>query len=782
MAGPRALNRSDLAEMEGEHISNLRSPKELEQDHDGKVLDFEAGKIRHELLERMNREKGVISEDERGAWEKKLSDAYQDTSRLRAIKDEFEDLWKQSLEMHRKFDTRVHGAEDERLLRRGEHEALDEQFTQSGLEQKKRLLETLEKELDERHKTLGRFLKIEKDVQQKRRDELSHAEDYDEKLKILEEAEHENEHLQEYRTLFEKSGDALSNKTKKEYYEWFLTLSINDQHKAIDKAEKDDIGPRVEAWEIHQSLPKDYQSPDFKNWGLSRRLNYLGDLERRVDREWSRATQESKNVLSEKSLKVIEKEFVKPTPDTGKRLNRKISFRSMLEAQVDQEKKLWKEFDKLPDRVYTWLKDAFAEGDFEERTELLRTKAPQLIERYTKALNRMNNKLDGTTSELYREAFDSASSIEALEATVKEAETFQASKNRYLKKFKANEKYFRSDISVYENWYNETVRNVDEARHWEREMDTLVADHKKVYEKTMKLPPFLRERMDMDAPFDERATQAETLTRTAEAYRSTIPFLIKTAEAQEAKGDLNQALKCYVEALKLDPDSDELKQLAARTKQQGAKATGTSVSEIDEERTEMILEQIEKSDSISAEAAELARQRILLDLAKKHAEHIGASGTTTEARARASMRQFETEDRVNAETILKQHGDEFTVDEKGTVRQKIKVQTDGTRTQRVQDQLGALFDNKVHKGEAAQSGLSEVAFVNAAGQEMERTTAEKETDALHDRLEDRIRTLAMGRIKAANVKFSPQQMKAIEDALDFHSRTESLEKDAREAA
>jgi hypothetical protein len=781
MPAARALERQNLEGLEGSHISTLRSDREMGAENSKNIVYFETEQIRNDMLQRMAKEKGVVSKDEEEGWKKKIDNSSQNLSRLRGVNEEFNEHWQRSVDMRKKFDQKVHGADEEGMLHENEHEGLDDRFTQSKLAEKEKMLQELEKELAKRNQELSKFFKLEKVVQEKRRDSLKKAENYDEKLRVLEKAEGENKSFKEYRGLFEKQAGKIGKQTRAEYYEWFLALGEDEQAKAVGKAEKEDIQPRVEAYDTHAALPKEYQNNEFKEWGLTRRLQYLGDAERRMDREWGKGIQDSKNVLAEKSVKILQSEYEKSMEEAGPRLKRKANFQKMLVKKVEMEKKLWKDFEKFPDKIHSWLQKEFTESDFTERTEILRTKGPKLIERYTKALNKMNNKMDPQVSELYRERFDSAKTIEDMEKCAEEAQLFQKSKTDYFKKWDADAKYFRSDRTVYENYYNENVRDVQTAQKMEEDLKFMIEIRKSVYEGTQKLPVHLKARMNEDGSIEKRSEKLQKLKEVAQAYQSTIPFLLKNAEEKEKAKDFNGALQFYVQALKLDPDSPELKALAAHMTQKGAKWEGTPASEEDGAQTEEILKQVEGSSKISQQAAELAKQQILLDLSKKHAEQVGATGTTTAARAKASMKGLQKEDQETAQAVLERHGDDFTVDETGTLRKKMKIKASGQRTEEIQRQMGQLFDNKVHKGEAAQSGLSEVAFVDDSGKEMERTTAEQHADKMHDRLEESIKVAAMARIKAANVKFTPEQLKVIEKSLDFHERAKETEEEAREA-
>lgn len=780
--GAEAVERNQLDAMEGRNIRELRSDKDMAEEHGNNVLSFEAGQIRKDLLERMNREKGVISDDERETWQKKMGEADQDVSHLRSIKDEFEDQWRESIELRKRFDKRVHGAEEEGMLRHGEHDQLDDTFTKSKLEQKEKMLAELEKELEGRQKELGRFLKLEKSVQGKRRESLEGAEDYDEKLKVVEAAEHENQHFQEFKQIFDKHSDKIGKKTRSEYFDWFLTLSDNEQHDATAKAEKKDIQPRVDAWEIHNGLPKEYQQSGFLDWGLSRREQYLGEVERRADREWRTSLRESKGVLAEKSIDVLQKEYEKAKGDQGKRLNRKISFAEMLGKQVEMEGKLWKQFEKVPEVLHAWLEKEFAAGDFEERKDLLEKKVPKLTERYSKSLNRMNNKIDAHISEAYRDSFEDAPSIDVMEKMVTEAEKFQKSKDSYFKKWKAAAKYFHSDPAVYEKWYEESVNSLEAAQKAERDLDPMIIDRKKVYDGMQKLPPHLRSRMSEDDPFERRGKDLSKLQEVAKAYESAIPFLLKNAQEREKEKDPSGALGFYMEALKLDPDSVELKTLAAHLRQQGATLKSKPSGPEDETKTQAIMKEIDGAPQITGAMAELAQHQILLDLAKKHKEHVGATGSTTEARAEASLKSLDNEDKENARILLDKHEDDFTVDEKGTVRKKIKVKTDGTRSDQINNQLGQLFGNKVHRGEAAQTGLSEIGFIGQDGKEMEQGTAQKQADEMKQDLAANYEAMVFSRLRATNVDFTPKQMDALKKALDLKAHVDDEFENTKKAA
>lgn len=771
------MARDRLNQLEGHDVRELRTNQELADEHSGKVLDLEAGHIRRDLLERMNREKGVISDDEKTDWQKKVDDSVHDISRLRSTKEDFEEHWRRSVELRRRFEGKIGSAHKEGILHEGEQEKLFETFTQNGLEAKQKAIDELDKELESRHRELKKFLKLEKAVQQKRRETLEGADNYDEKLKILESAEKENESYQKYREIFKNHSDKIGKQTTSEYLEWFLTLSENEQKSALSKAEKDDITPRVELFDIHASLPKEYQTPDFKEWGMARREQYLGEVERTLERNHRKLLREkAQGVFCKESIALCEKAFNDNEKDLGKRLTHKVMFLEALPGQIKAEQKLWDQFEKFDPEIRDILEEKFGESDFDHKQQILKNDAPKLADAYGKLLNKMNNKLDAHISESIRDKFEQAKTINEKAEVVKEGEAFQKSKDRYFAKWRKNAEAFRSEISVYEKWYAENVNSLPAAQKAEADLDNMIMSRQKIHKAAEKLPPNLKKRLDSDQAVADREKSVTKLQEIAKYYESAIPFLLQNAEAAVQKDDLGLALNFYMQALKMDPENTELHTLVAALRQKGVSPSLTPTSEADAAQTEALLEQADNAPDITAEAEDLARKQILFDLSKKHQEQSGTSGSATQARAQRSIRNLDQEDQDTAETILDEHGDTHTIDEQGTIRRKKQIKLHGAQTKETEEQLGQFFDTKQHKGEVAKSGLSEVAFKDDSGREVELKTAETEFQAQTAKLAERRqnRFLSLAQTKAG---LTEQQMKAVKEAYEkAHEEDELVQK------
>lgn len=778
--GAEALDNS-INELEGRKISELRSDKEMGQEHSKNVTNLEAAQIRKGVLDRMSKDdKGVISDKEKKGWEDKMDQANLDISRMQSIKGDFEEEWRQSLEMRKQFDTQVHGADEKGMLRRGEHETLDQTFLKSDLKEKERALKDLEKELHQRRKELDKFMKLEKDVRDKRHESLKRAEDWDAKLEVLESAEKENQLYQSYRALFKQHAKKLAKKTVGEYLEWFLTLSEGEQQGALRKAEREDIQPRAELFDIHSKLPKKYQESSFKEWGKNERERYLSGVEQRIEREHRGVMRkEARAVFSEKEFKFCEQSFAQISePDLGKRLQLKAEFLDALPGHIKIAKKQWDQFERFDPAIQDMLNDEFKEGNFDERKDILTKTGPKLMDRYTKLLNRLNNKVDPHVSEASQSEFEKAKTIEAKTLAVETAEKFQKSKDRYKKEWdKAKKKgAFRSEWDTYENWYQEKVGNLKEAEKTERQLHGMIEDRMDVVNGIKKLPPHLRERANPDQSFSKREKELHKLQEIAKYYETVIPFMLKNAEKAEKEDDFDKALDFYLQALKLDPDSKDLRTLVAGLRQRGATHSLAGSSKEDDAQTEEVLKTVDSMHEITKEQEELAREQLLLNLAKKHKERVGASGSTTKVRAQSSVKQLEKDDRETAEALLGEHGDTHTVDEEGTVRKKMKVKTSGSQERETEEQIQRFFSERQHKGDITQKGMAEVAFVNKSGQEMEIDTAQKDITARTAQLAKARQKNFIGQLEGGKTTFTEKQLDAIRTAYEkAHSDDELVE-------
>lgn len=769
------LETSELAGFEGRRLDDIRSDRAMGQEHGENILSFEAGKIRNDLLERMNQKKGVISKGEEAFWKEKLHRSYQDVSRLQSIKSEFEEHWKRSIEMRTRFDSRVHRAEEEGLLYEGEHEKLDNTFSEKDLREKEDALKAFEKEAEIRMKRLQKFAKLEEVVQEQRGENFKKAQDYGERIKILEEAEKFNENYVQYSKKLKKYEKVIGQGTTYKFMKWFAEQSMSAQSHAMAELDNQ-MKPYEKTMEVHGSLPPEYQEPQFKEWGMTQRLNHLAQAENKIGTSYRKVLQtEAAGILCERSIEQAEQSFSNVKgKDSAERLKKKMDFLKALPGHIRAEKKLKEKFEKTPDKIQAWMAKEFRTSTYEEKKKLLEDKIPRLIAKYTKALNAMNNQVDAHVAQVHRGAFDQADSIDEMESVVKEANQFQKEKNAYYKLRRDNHAEFNSPAEEYFDWYEKEIHSMEGAEKATGDLKKLIKEHKAFNKRVRALPPHLRGRLDLSLPFAKRQKQLDDLKLEDIAKsQGTIVYLIKDAETKEKIKDFNGALAATIEALKLDPKNPDLQKMAAHLKQKGAQFKGNGASKSEKQRIDEILESIEEQPKISDQMMDLARRQILLDLTKLNEERIGASGDTLQARANAARRGMDEKNQALAEAI--DETDELIVDETETVRKTTDVKMQGEQSQETQIREASFFETGQHRKLKGLGGAIDFKFTNANGQEMGRQSAQRENENQRNTLNETMIKLMRQSLEKEGVPLTAEQEKALEKKMqeDFETMKEA---------
>ncbi|EKD93480.1 MAG: hypothetical protein ACD_28C00143G0008 [uncultured bacterium] len=780
MRNAEALKQNDNYEnLEGKRVSELS--ENLAEKQEKNVLSLEAGQIRKDLLDRMGHDRGVFSADETQFWQQRIKQSHNDVEELKSVKEEFEEQWKRSQQLRKEFEQHVKSAQREGFLKREEPQTLEELFLQNSLEEKEIAEKEFEREIAERKAQLKEQLsQFEKPVQELVREELKSTKDFEEKLSVLKEGEETNENFRKYKKILESHKSQIGEHTLKSFCKWFLTLSKREQINALDnvysdKKGVDGIKPRIRTWEIHHSLPREYQTENFKKWGLQERKNYLKSTQKKIEREYNNALRKAGDVFSRASIEACRTAFNQEKEDIGNELLWKIQLLKFLPKHIKAEERLWDQFEKLPAKIQELLGKEFEEGDFDKKKEILTSKGRRMADRYKKVHDRMK-KLDEHVMESYEEDIEDSHTIEMMEKMATEAEAFQRSKTNYFKKWSANQKYFNSDVKIYQDWYEESVDSLAVAKVVEHELDLMINERKKVYQGIQKLPTHLRKRVNMDTSFSEREEQFEKYKEVAKEYRSNIPFYLAKAEKLENQGENQEALEYYVQALKLDPENKEIQTLSARLRQQRTKFPGKSANKEDADRTKEILEKVDQTETLSGQAEQVARERLMLLKAKQYVEHTGATGTTVEARARKSIESFEEEDKETATTIREELGDKYTVNREEEVEEVLTIEVDkDQQTKGTQSKIFEYFDRKKHKGGVGE-GAANVKFATTSGNELELNTAKQALDKKTERIESQRRHLFLIKIKSdKSLGLTPQQEEAILKNFDAANQTSLVE-------
>lgn len=735
MAGRRSTELSHGADLQG-LAEGARKSDAVRRDQEGTATDQAANIIREQMLGEIveMRKKGLFSQEDQNDWNRKIDDTRSDQNYLRQKQEDLRHEREHAEAIQALFDEQVHEAEHEGMLKRGEHEQLDQKFLETRLAERQKMLDDVKKELHGRLDKINLFDKLAGEIREVRRKPLDEAKFWDEKREILEESEKMDENLKQYAGLWSdalRSGKIAKDTWDKKpdgYKYWFLSLSLEEQRDAIRKAKREDIEPRIEAWEIHNSLPKEYQNNDFNRMGLKDRQRVLREIEAKLDRDFGTKLREGKSVFSPKEYDFFRTEFDRSQRDVKTALSRKISFLNMIEKQTKAEKELWVQFEKFPDAVRDLFAKEFEESDFEARTKLLKEKIPKTAERHNKCLQTLND-LDPHVSESVRDDFEKAKTIEDKEKFVKRAQKFQESKDRCYKKLETNAKYFQSGIETHKHIYEQQVHSLEDALAMEGKLVKMIETRKKIGERAKKLHPMLRDRFDENQKLSDREKQLDGLEDVNKAYQNgSVQFLIKSGETAKQRGNLDEAFAHYFQALKLDPKNKVFQQILAGLRQQGATMEHISpVSNEDGKNIDALMARVDATPVLAKEAEELAIQQLLMILSKKNIERTGANteSTATQRHHRNIDRVEDKEEQQLARDLEPANDGEYILGEDDTYRSKIELRTDGENTAETKWKVDMMLGQKVHKGEAAQSGLSEVKTVDSSGKEVGWAAANK---------------------------------------------------------
>lgn len=725
---------------------------------------------------------GVFSAKDKEDWDHRLSRNEITLSDLKGEQVELKMESERARAIKETFDEAVHGAEHEHMLKRGEHDEWDENFINKKVADREGFLKEIQDTLKGRVERIKTIHDLNKEILNRVRPPLEAAEFYDEKLELLEHAETLNKNLNTYAGKWEKHVRAgkISKKTWGEYKEWFMDLGEEEQKKAIEKAEKKDIKPRVDAWEVHHSLPKEYQNPDFDRMGLKERQGVLRDIEEKLDQDFHDMTREGRKLFCAKEIAFYEAEYDKPQRDVTATLKRKINFRTMMASQIKVEEAMLKQFKIYPLKVQKMFREAFDKADSETRKKMLKDTIEKTALRYNHALEDLKG-MDPHVSKEVQGDFDDAETMDKKELVIQRAKKFDASMKRCFKKLEMNGPLFHSGVETHKKIYLQKVHTLEDAFKMEEELTDMIEDRRNLKKRTQKLHPILRERFEEDKKLSEREKQLDALEKIDQSYKNgTIPTLVKLGERAKQADDIEGAFAQYMQALKLDPDNKELKTIAAELKQKGA--TGElvgKVSETDEKEIQKILDALDREPAVNEEARKLAVEQLLNNLVKKNIESTGAGlESTTSSREKHVVDRIDDDQEKQVAQDLKAANDkDYTLGDDEVWRKKIELKNDGTMSKETKEATERLLGQKVHKGTAAKTGLSEIKQVDASGQEVSYTAASRALAgrrqaflAKREKAQQKAVEKSLGKKKAATLTL-PSRKKgkendAVEDALD----------------
>lgn len=313
----------------------------------------------------------LLTEDDKQAWNRKLENARGNMSQseLSELQQEFS---KQQNAIKGLVDTYTKKVMDNKEDAFAVDKARDidtardylKWFEAQSYSEKQAALQALDAEIDERKNLRKRLLtKLDKkEVVKMRRSEMK------DKLKELEAVENNS---RRYKAMLQKDAKLFHDINL--YIEAFEDLTPQEQEDWMRRYEEEIAKPRRELVEIHDKLPKKYQSSNFLKMPSRKKKEYLDSTETKIEREYtSQINKIPTEIWSDESKRFAIDDFMRLNS-----LTQKAQWLEFLPSAIKAEEKLAKQFKdpkfKAVREMPDYSKKNWERSKFEDKEKMLKS-------------------------------------------------------------------------------------------------------------------------------------------------------------------------------------------------------------------------------------------------------------------------------------------------------------------------------------------------------------------------------------------------------------------------
>lgn len=735
----------------------------------------EMQRTRQNLIDRISLEK-IIPLQEKNDFIKRAK-SLKDHGELEKLEREFQKHLEESRRKVEEFQETI--KEKRGLLNKGEDETLLTKFMQQPLEEKEAEVDKLEEMLKKREETLKKADKLSEELQSQFKEVAEDEKtDYAAKVKHLQSLERTNKLYQQYQNLWNIKG--IGEKTKAEYFKWFLSLPPERQQWSLDKAKREDIDPRLKLYEIHQKLPSEYQTSQFTELGKTERENCLAKVERDVSEKYTRMIWDKNFDMSTASKKYAQEEFDKfKGPE---KLHAKISFFKNFPRAAQAEAKLRTQLERFPAKLWKPVIPEFNESSFEQKIAII-NKIAQL-ETEHRNLQHNFQKFGKAVRVNFEKEFENAENLNDMKKIIDKARKYSEHRAQYFKLFDENKKYFSSSKKDYEDWYDNNIKTVEQAERATSDLKGLIAERKALVEKYNTLPPALQARCKNFIKLGSQQKKAEIAKLEESKHKWIAIEALQSAATELLKtGAKYPALKLFEKALTLDPENEGLKK---RIQQLGGKTIETKKSENaqTEEYPNVLknekqalenleIPEVETSDQ-KEQLKELKISEEVTNIIEKNLNTRGGK-TLEDARSRAKkeFQAHDEEERSLAEEFLKKEKD-YVLDKSGRASKIRRINVN--RMDELKEIGQEILDER--KIGDINTGRTDIELKKADGTVLRMEEAKAHLEVKKQKLAESRVQKALTKLKTGKVSFSPEQFSTIEKTLKEQMQ-EDVEDDIR---
>lgn len=683
------------------------------------------------------------------------------------LEEQFQYYLTQSQDKIKEFEKTL--GQKKGLLHKGEDESLLNHFVQASLENKEDEVEKLEKMLTEREKILSKADRLDKDLQKKFKEIAGDEDiDYAEKVRNLQSLEVTNKLYQKYQKLFDVEG--IGQKTKADYFRWFLARSQEQQEWAVEKAKQEDIEPRVKMYQIHQKLPREYQDNQFADWGKTERENYLARIEKQLDEKYQTMLWSKDADICTNSKLHAQEEFEKlKGPDN---LVKKIELLRTFPRHAAAETKLRTQLERFSSTLWKPVVARFNESRFEEKVSIIQELAKR--ENEFRQIQHGFNRLPKAIRSKFEKKLIEANSQESLKRILDDAQKYAEYRKEYFDLFVKNKKYFLSSKAEYDDRYNANVHTTEQARQAVIDLQEVIGRRKEYIDGFEALPKEIQTRCP---EFLKLRTnhKKEQLGKLQEIHHKSqaVAALDESAQKLIQTEMYDQARNLYETALKLDPENEDLKEKLEDLDLKTLKINPES--EKKSSQKDVIDKQL--TDSFTEQNKDIKDLSTLEEITQVVERNVRVRGGTTKedahSRSKGLFKSVSADEREIANEFGK-HEQDFVIDNHGQAQE-----IDQVHFNREQDIRRMRTEIQYHhkKGDnEGRSGRIDVELRKEDGTVKNVSQARAEIEKRKNELaEDRIQTV-LQKLSHGQTKFTQEQLAALRQAMSEDVEEEIAQK------
>jgi len=563
----------------------------------------------------------------------------------------------------------------------------------------------------------------------------------------------------------ETNNKFYSRKEKEEIHQRISDCPKNEQEKIMSETKKT-LEARKKMHEIFENLPSEFRAEirDFEEYNFEQKKHALEQVENSMKKKFQKRLESAKNqnYTSQESADEAYEHFrnAEMLGDFGK-----IAAWNALDKQIDSEKKLKDEFDKLMGKLKQHLttdqsasfKHRFSLASYSEKKDKLLVELKDLLNEKNEEADwekEMTKKYSSSLNSAHQKGYISKSTMEL------SLKIWNKSDSDYKEETSGNfEELLKPYINAHKE-FNEMVLQIKD-----RELTTPDELAKSMQDfneggliqkiKTIeKLEKIIDEKKDPEQKEDGEETE------------QTINNLAGKASMAERRRDFQTAMDCYSKILELDPNdamakrnADYIEKMSKQTSSPDSKADNKD----QKEKASSYVEEIKKNEDVRAKMEENTIKRTLAE---------EAAGSENSGRSTKALNRSNRSGELEKELTEKLAEDNYMLEKDGTASEVIDVNKDEKLTGANRAKLRqTAYEDIIRSSDT--SYMQNIQFHDKSGRLIGANEALNQVDQDEENLKRDITRRALE--KSGKTSSSPDTAENLKTILEEKLKNEDLE-------